>query len=308
MPATPYLERINALRERAVAQLIRLGVPNTAIDFDAEHKRGRRPGDARSEFLANRALGDWAEGRLALALSSALTPRGYSVLKYGNSDDIVAGDPRFPEFYDKYQDELASHGKRPDLLIFKTTDTDPSWAGSIANLELSALKDIAGRAVAAIEVRSSKTFALKYAEYRRQEHEDKPSSKTPLVCSFTPKIEDLRLVNRWLQYYSVPHFYVQVFFDSIYGISFEAILEILGSTESGLFTIQKNRNNQEKPTIHIPVTAGVQLATLTRPEFSAKVQETRLARLDAYVVPEGGDVTMLPGAVEKLLATSMVSL
>ena len=31
--------------------------------------------------------------------------------------------------------------------------------------------------------------------------------------SITPKVEDLALVNRWIQHFNVRHFYLQVFFD-----------------------------------------------------------------------------------------------
>lgn len=35
--------------------------------------------------------------------------------------------------------------------------------------------------------------------------------------SITPKVEDLKLVYKWIETYNVPHFYFQVFFDKVYG-------------------------------------------------------------------------------------------
>jgi len=37
--------------------------------------------------------------------------------------------------------------------------------------------------------------------------------------SITPKVEDLALVNRWIQHFNVPHYYLQVFFDKAYEAS-----------------------------------------------------------------------------------------
>jgi len=42
--------------------------------------------------------------------------------------------------------------------------------------------------------------------------------------SITPKLEDLALVNRWIQQFNVRHYYLQVFFDKAYVIGFKKIL------------------------------------------------------------------------------------
>ena len=47
--------------------------------------------------------------------------------------------------------------------------------------------------------------------------------------SITPKIEDISLVNRWIKKYNVKHFYLQVFFDKSYLISFKEILKLSSS-------------------------------------------------------------------------------
>ena len=39
--------------------------------------------------------------------------------------------------------------------------------------------------------------------------------------SITPKVEDIKVVYKWIETFNVPHFYFQVFFDKVYGISFE---------------------------------------------------------------------------------------
>ena len=66
--------------------------------------------------------------------------------------------------------------------------------------------------------------------------------------SITPKVEDIALVNRWIQKYNVPHYYLQVFFDCAYVISFEDILKIASdyTKESVDFSIEKDVKNQGK--------------------------------------------------------------
>lgn len=49
--------------------------------------------------------------------------------------------------------------------------------------------------------------------------------------SITPKVEDLALVNRWIQRFGVKHYYLQVFFDKAYLIPFEQILAIVADSE-----------------------------------------------------------------------------
>lgn len=38
--------------------------------------------------------------------------------------------------------------------------------------------------------------------------------------SITPKVEDIKVVYKWIETFNVPHFYFQVFFDKVFGISF----------------------------------------------------------------------------------------
>lgn len=260
-----------------------------SVDFDAPHIPGRRPGDANSEFLGNRGMGDWAEGILSAGLSEALPE--FHVVKYGNSDQIVAGDPAFPQFYAAYQDELATTGKRPDLLVFDDTNYEAGWGGDISMMELRRLRSVAPRAEYAIEVRSSKFFAEEYAMIRAAESRD-GHSVARSVQSFTVKVEDLRIVKRWIESFGVKHFYSQVFLDSVYMIPFGRILTLIGDAADGI-TAEQNRRNQDKPTIHVPVSYGAHIGHFREPpEFVAKTRKTRLGRLDAYVEPNGGELVI----------------
>ena len=91
-------------------------VPATIIDWTIERKRGKPPTQAFSEFLTNREQGDWAENLILQAIN-ALSGK-FVAVQYGKSENIIAGEPGFEEFYEQYQDELETIGKRPDILLF----------------------------------------------------------------------------------------------------------------------------------------------------------------------------------------------
>lgn len=76
--------------------------------------------------------------------------------------------------------------------------------------------------------------------------------------SITPKIEDIKVVTKWVQYYNVPHFYFQVFFDKVFGISFKNIIELLSDPmNNGVkYFIEADVKNQNKSTIKINPTLG----------------------------------------------------
>ena len=88
---------------------------DTAIEMS-----GRAPTMANSEFLTNKEQGDWAEQIVNKAINEYLD--NYFAVDYGRAESIAAGDDGFAEFYQDYQEELNSIGKRPDLLIFKVSD------------------------------------------------------------------------------------------------------------------------------------------------------------------------------------------
>lgn len=137
-----YTERIENIISR---------IPADTMDFSKDRKRGTTPSMASSEFITNKQQGDWAEELLFNAINES--SKNYVAVRYGRSDDIVAGDEGFKEFYEKYQDELCSIGKRPDLLIFSKTDFREDYG-----LDISCKQDIdeyVRKAIAGIEVRSS---------------------------------------------------------------------------------------------------------------------------------------------------------
>lgn len=280
-----YIARLNATLNQLVKHLSSKGIAERHLSFGGEGGQPTRkptvPTDARSEFLANRAMGDWAEKSLSSALVRALPE--WKVVQYGSTDRIAAGHPDFKARYLSGLEEIRLFGKRPDLLLFPANASGPA---DISDLSHAATEALAKKAIAAVEVRSSKFEALTYMSARQRQRDagNKTGRETP---SFTVKVEDLVIVYRWLERYRVPQSYCQVFFDSVFAINF---LDIFATIASGTgFSIETPEKSQEKATIMIPITSGIQLGRATAlPTFAAEHRVTALGRHDAFVVPQGG--------------------
>lgn len=109
--------------------------------------------------------------------------------------------------------------------------------------------------------------------------------------SITPKMEDIALVNRWIQNYNVKHFYLQVFFDKAYVISFKDILMLVSSDndEENNFSIERDVKNQMKTTIKVNVQIGKEvLGRIDMPEHNSAMKELERGRLLFYVKFKGG--------------------
>jgi len=277
-----YFERIRELTKN---------VPSTLVDFSLPRDIARTPTQASSNFITNKEQGDWAENLIFRAINE--NSQNLIAVKYGKSDDLIAGEDGFDTFYQSFQDELDTIGKRPDILIFKKSDFIENLGFDISKLDHSILTEYVKKAVAGIEIRSSaflieryeqamqirtQKFTRKALEIKEQilnsyidllENKDREkyidflksltettlsvsdfrvsswSSSERLVqltdlfkelkkcikeiqkrdfLSITPKVEDIKVVYKWIETFNVPHFYFQVFFDKVYGISFEQIL------------------------------------------------------------------------------------
>lgn len=128
--------------------------------------------------------------------------------------------------------------------------------------------------------------------------------KTRGYLSFTAKVEDLYVVHKWIQTYSVPHYYFQVFFDRVYGIPFEHILRVISTPENEgkRFTIERNTKNQFKTTIHMNVKEGVEIAyKVTMPQHRSVMKTLPKGRLLFHVTFEGGEAFLNLGTLYNLL-------
>lgn len=171
-----YLAQLRATLHRVVERLVSKGISEHHLRFggqgEAPARRPTVPTDARSEFLANRAMGDWAEKVLSSALGRALPE--LKVVQYGRTDRIAAGHPDFKVRYLAGLEETRLFGKRPDLLLFRATEPVTGDLSGHSHVDTEAL---ARRAVAAVEVRSSKFEALTYMSVRRRQQEGRQQGR-----------------------------------------------------------------------------------------------------------------------------------
>ena len=104
--------------------------------------------------------------------------------------------------------------------------------------------------------------------------------------SITPKVEDLKVVYNWIKRYNVPHYYVQVFFDKAYGISFKKILTLISNPEleGKEYFLEKDVKNQNKTTIkiHAKKEANI-LKNIDSPEHYSEMKELGRGRLLYFV-------------------------
>lgn len=272
-----YLQRINNLIELT---------PKDIINLSLRRKRANPPTQAFSEFITNREQGDWAEDLLFRAIQEI--NQDIVPVRYGRTDKIVAGEAGFKEFYKRYQDELDELGKRPDLLIFRKSDYDSKWNHDITSLDIETSERVIPEAIAAFEIRSSAFLVEEYKKYISKRTKEKGKRQ---FLSFTPKVEDIYVIYKWIKRYGVPHFYVQVFFDKVYCISFEKILSIIASKEArnSIFFVERNAKNQFKSTIHISIDEGLCLAEkIEMPEHKSEIKKLERGRLLFYVTFKGG--------------------
>lgn len=344
-----YYERIRILTKN---------VPTTLVDFNLPRDPVRTPTQASSNFITNKEQGDWAEHLITRAINE--TSKNFVAVKYGKSDDLVAGEEGFDNFYQEFQDELDRIGKRPDLLIFNKTDFIQKWGYDISKIPHSGINDYVKKAIAGIEVRSSAFLIDRYetamiartarfteialhardkilSEYTdlldhpsRRKYIDVLkglsmetlsvsdfkvpgwSSSDRLVelndlfkelkkaikeiqkrdfLSITPKVEDIKVVYKWIETFNVPHFFFQVFFDKVYGISFERILKVISNPDNDgvIFFVEQDTKNQNKTTIKINSKTGIQIAyKIDEPEHKSVRKEMDRGRLLFYVTFEGG--------------------
>ena len=286
------------------------------IDFNEPRSEASMPTQASSEFITNKQQGDWAEDVLFRAIND--NSENIVAVRYGKSDDLVAGDAGFEKFFNEYQAELDTIGKRPDILLFKKEVFDASLGYDISSKPSNEIGDYVAKAIAGIEVRSSAFLINKYTEEANRvvrenteraieiknivlaQYIDLLEQKRPELIailqqldevsvrtldfraatwrssqrlqelsamlseikkclkaiqkrnslSITPKVEDLKVVHKWIMTYNVPHFYVQVFFDKVYGVSFQHILELVSNPDLedvaySVITHDKDNNKSE---------------------------------------------------------------
>lgn len=127
--------------------------------------------------------------------------------------------------------------------------------------------------------------------------------------SITPKTEDLALVLKWIQKYNVQHYYIQVFFDKAYGISFKSILNLLltPDLEDKAFSIEKDVKNQHKTTVKINTHRTNEIAgTINLPKHNSAMRELGRGRLLFYVTFEKSEAYLDAASLNELVGYNLI--
>ncbi|MDR0370471.1 MAG: AccI family restriction endonuclease [Prevotellaceae bacterium] len=111
----------------------------------------------------------------------------------------------------------------------------------------------------------------------------------------TLKVDDIKAVYKWIKTFNVPHFYFQVFFDKIYGISFERILHIISNPDNAgiIFSVESDTKKQNKTTIKISSKSGVEIADkIDEPNYESVCREMERGKLLFHVTFKGGTASL----------------
>ena len=206
-----------------------------------------------SSFLANRYAA-YMEERVAAALDACARIK----------EEILGGE--LAELLRKKNNVLYRFLKSANNESFKQLDFRmPSWSSSP---QLRRLTELLGELKKHIAILHKRDY-----------------------LSITPKVEDIALVNRWIQRFGVKHYYLQVFFDKAYLIPFDEILEIATDTkkEGEVFSVERDVKNQGKTTIKINVQVGREvIGRIDMPDHHSQMKELERGRLLFYVTFKGG--------------------
>lgn len=355
-------------------------IPTSIVDFSKPRTKPTTPTQASSEFIINKEQGDWAEDLIFKAINA--TSNNYIAVRYGKSDDLIAGEEGFKKFFEDFQNELDTIGKRPDLLIFKKDDFNENFGYNLSNLDHLQIEEYVKKAIAGLEIRSSAFLINKYEQQTDEikslnikkalDIKERIISECPNIIenlkkkpkstlaqnleqymeffktinkdnisyidysnkfiakkefgklsedfkelrelfklirkrdylSITPKVEDLKVVYKWIEKYNVPHYYVQVFFDKSYGISFKNILLLLTEPDKKgeYYEVSKDNKNQHKTTIKINTRKTTQVASkITEPEHISVRRAIDGGRLLYYVKFKDGTACLNIEGLKSLL-------
>ena len=179
-------------------------ISTTIVDFSIERKRTSPPTQASSNFITNKEQGDWAELLIFRAINE--TFEGLVAVRYGKSDDLIAGEKGFDIFYNDFQDELDEIGKRPDLLVFKEENFRKDLGYDVSNLDHTLIEDYVKLAVAGLEVRSSAFLIDSYEAFmseRTQLNLQKAFEiKAKIIAEYSNILEEHEKRKKYLRLYS----------------------------------------------------------------------------------------------------------
>jgi hypothetical protein len=184
-----------------------------------------------SDFLMRWSQGVWSEKRLTDAINAT---DAFFAIPYGPSGTAPTDDVRaFELYFERLEHAGLGKIKRPDLLIFKKTDSAFVYAflegiGGVAELPFrveSELKPLLAKALIAVECENSLWVAEKMPDYGKPLKAQKRLegklglSKTAVLPTVIIKDEDRVPLQKWQAQNEVPIHVWHVFFDKAFGLA-----------------------------------------------------------------------------------------
>ncbi len=272
-----------------------------------------------SDFLMRWSQGYWSEQRLVETVAE--TER-YFALPYGPSG--VA--PNEVRAFELYFEELEAAGlgqvKRPDLLLFRSTDEAAVWRiveglGGTARLPFTSeseppMRELLARALVAIECENSLWVAKQMPDYGKAMTPQRRLSgqpglkKSAVLPTVIVKEEDRAFLRRWQQECAVPIHIWHAFFDSAWGLSLDRAEELIetGLIEPTFQVFQAPGGATTKKAIykfyyHYAYPLG---EMETEPRLIADRIQDKNGHILPFVRFEGGRMRLLASALEVLAA------
>ncbi len=224
----------------------------------------------RPDFLINWFQGVWAEDKVIEAINQPGSQ--WFAFRYGPSRGDINDYDSLKAYLRELDEAMSRYGKRPDVLVFHREDVEQGHIDAsldLQELENSELKLVIERAIAALEVRSS-LWSVSEAEARGKE------------LSFTLKEEDIEPVRLWTSTHDKPVFYVQVFYDAVYGIPFQRLVEEAIQKKAKKFA------KTGKLTYTVPLSKGIRFAIIKeKPNVEPRIWYYK-GKIISYSVFVGG--------------------
>jgi hypothetical protein len=232
------------------------------------------------------AQGQWAEEKVREAINVHPLLTG---IKYGQSRWLFSSKDEFKAYWKKLHEQIMKYGKRPDTLIFKKGEVSEDL--DLSERDEEDIMDIVAKSIAGLECRSS-TWILE--KYRKSTGRD---------LNFTIKNEDLDVIKKWMTTYKNKRvYYVQLFFNGSFAISFDEIMKILNTGKKGYDYIVKKESKTGKLTYKIPVSKGVKFAECVEmPTLGSKTLIDEIGQVMAIRTPEGGKYALSEEFVNDLM-------
>jgi len=262
----------------------------------------RPPAVASEAFLSTIAQGMWAEEKVIEAVNS--TTHLFAI-RYGQSrydGELISKKDAWEKYVTRVYTEMKKYGKRPDVLIFKKGDIDITISDISEKLEED-IKDIVFKSLAGVEVRSSSYYYEDYVKARGSGDKE---------LSITVKEEDIDRILKWRNTYcgSKPIYYVQIFFDKGFYISFDKILNIIERAKNT--KVEHYRKEKDRKTGKLTHFIGINHAKLgliaeEPPTLASEAIKAWDGKVYAIRMPRGGVFKLTNEFIQELMSLTAES-